>query len=152
PTSSQAMIMSPSFDLTSRRALVTGATRGIGLAVAQALARHGAAVAITGRKPDTVAATVEQLRAVGADARGYACHQGDPAAIEQLFAQLDAANFVPDVAVINAATNPVMGPLLNVELEAWRKILDVNLTGAFITARMASLRMLPQRRGALVFM
>jgi NAD(P)-dependent dehydrogenase (short-subunit alcohol dehydrogenase family) len=144
--------MSDPFDLTGRRALVTGATRGIGLAVAQALADRGAAVAITGRKLDTVEAVAQQLRTTGTDVRGLACHQGDPSAIEALFAQLDAADFAPDVVVVNAATNPVLGPLLQTDLDAWRKILDVNLTGAFLTARAAALRMVPRRRGSLVFM
>src|SRR5262245_56325883 len=112
--------MTDPFSLTSRRAVVTGAPRGIGLPVPSALAARGGAVCLTGRKADTVAATVEQLRARGADAQGIACHQGDPAAIEALFATLDGANFHPDVMVINAATNPVMGPLIDVDLDAWR--------------------------------
>jgi NAD(P)-dependent dehydrogenase (short-subunit alcohol dehydrogenase family) len=144
--------MNNPFDLTGRRALVTGATRGIGLAVARALAARGAGVAITGRKPDTVAEAAQQLRDAGADAVGLACHQGDPAAVLQLFESLDSARFSPDVVVVNAATNPVLGPLLEIDLEAWRKILDVNLTGALLTARAAAQRMLPRRRGSLVFM
>jgi NAD(P)-dependent dehydrogenase (short-subunit alcohol dehydrogenase family) len=144
--------MNDLFDLTGRRALVTGATRGIGLAVAGALATRGAAVALTGRKPDTVAAAAAQLRAAGAEATGIACHQGDPAAVGKLFEALDAAGFVPDVVVVNAATNPVMGPLLEIELDAWRKILEVNLTGALLTARAAAQRMVARRRGSLVFM
>ncbi|HZY83225.1 MAG TPA: SDR family oxidoreductase, partial [Gemmataceae bacterium] len=140
------------FDLSGRRALITGASRGIGLAVAAALAGRGAAVAITARKAETLAPAAEQLRAAGADVLALPCHQGDPAAIARLFEQLDAAGFTPDVAIVNAATNPVMGPLLEVDVDAWRKILDVNLTGAFLTARAAAARMAVRRRGSLVFM
>lgn len=140
------------FDLTGRRALVTGANRGIGLAVAAALAQRGAAVAITGRKPDNLAAAAGQLQNAGADVRSFVCHQGDAEAISHLFEQLDQATFAPDIVVINAATNPVFGPLLALDLDAWRKIVDVNLTGALLTAQAAARRMLPQRRGCIIFM
>jgi NAD(P)-dependent dehydrogenase (short-subunit alcohol dehydrogenase family) len=140
------------FNLTGRRILVTGASRGIGLAVAAALARRGAAIAITGRKADSLTAAAEQLRANGADVRPVVCHQGDPAAIAALFERLDADGFTPDAVVVNAATNPVLGPLLDVDLDAWRKILDVNLTGALLTARAAIRRMLPHKHGSVVFM
>jgi NAD(P)-dependent dehydrogenase (short-subunit alcohol dehydrogenase family) len=139
------------FDLAGRRALITGATRGIGIAVAQAFLAHGAAVAITGRKPDTLHSAVEQLRTDGADVRGHVCNQGDSDAIQRLFDQLDAESYPADVVVINAATNPVMGPLLETDLDAWRKILDVNLTGAFLTARAAIRRMVPLTRGSVIF-
>ena len=140
------------FDLTGRRALVTGASRGIGLAIAAALAQRGASVAITGRKADNLHAAAEQLRAAGADVHPLVCHQGDPAAISQLFEQLDQASFPADIVVINAAINPVLGPLMDLDLDAWRKIVEVNLTGALLTAQAAARRMLAGGRGSIIFM
>src|SRR6476660_1900440 len=140
------------FDLTGRQALVTGASRGIGLAVAEALGRQGAVVAITGRKAEPLEAAAGQLRAEGIDTRTVVCHQGEPEAVARLFEELDSAGFTPESAVINAATNPVLGPLLEIDLDVWRKILDVNLTGALLTARAAAQRMLPRKRGSVLFM
>jgi NAD(P)-dependent dehydrogenase (short-subunit alcohol dehydrogenase family) len=140
------------FDLTGRRALVTGASRGIGLAVAAALVQRGAAVAITGRKPENLTTAAGQLQNAGAEVRTFVCHQGDAEAVSRLFEQLDQAAFAPDIVVINAATNPVYGPLMDLDLDAWRKILDVNLTGALLTAQAAARRMMPQHRGCIVFM
>jgi NAD(P)-dependent dehydrogenase (short-subunit alcohol dehydrogenase family) len=139
------------FDLTGRRALVTGASRGIGLAIAAGLARRGAAVAITGRKAEAHYDAVGQLRAGGASVLSVVCHQGEPAAITALFEQLDRQGFVADIVIINAATNPVMGPLVDTDLAAWQKILDVNLTGALLTAQQACRRLLPLKKGSLVF-
>jgi len=80
------------FDLSGRRAIVTGASRGIGLAIARGLARQGAAVVITGRKLESLSAAAAQLRAEGAHAEAMVCHQGDPAAIKKLFESTRPAN------------------------------------------------------------
>jgi len=138
------------FDLTGRKVLITGASRGIGLAIAQGLAERGVSLAITSRKADSLEAAAEQLRAGGTSVLPVVCHQGDPAAIAGLFAELDSRHFVPGIVIINAGTNPVMGPLADIELPAWQKIMDVNLTGALVTAQHAVRRMLPLKRGCLV--
>jgi NAD(P)-dependent dehydrogenase (short-subunit alcohol dehydrogenase family) len=139
------------FDLTGRRALVTGASRGIGLAIAAALAQRGAAVAITGRKADALDDAAAGLRAAGGTVLPLVAHQGDPTAVEALFRRLDQENFTADVVVINAATNPVLAPLLDTDLGAWQKIVDVNLTGALLTAQQACRRLVPLRRGSVIF-
>jgi dehydrogenase/reductase SDR family member 4 len=140
------------FDLTGRKAIITGATRGIGLAIAHTFAARGAALAITGRKPDNLTPVVEELRAAGGNVRGIVCNQGDPFAIAELFTQLDQEGFTPNVLVVNAAINPVLESLTDLTPEAWKKILDVNLTGAFLTVRTALSRMMTVGKGSIIFM
>src|SRR5262245_39432185 len=137
------------FDLNGKRALVTGASRGIGLAVARALGKQGAAVVLTGRKADALQAAVEQLRGESIDARAEVCHQGDPAAIAGLFQRLDPP---AEIVIVNAATNPVYGTLLDLDLLAWQKIVEVNLTGALLTAQEAARRMVQRGGCSIVFM
>jgi NAD(P)-dependent dehydrogenase (short-subunit alcohol dehydrogenase family) len=144
--------MTDLFDLSGRRALVTGASRGIGLAVAEGLVGRGAAVVITARKSEALEAAAAQLRAKGGQVFAEVCHQGEPGAIDNLFTQLDQKGFQADIAVINAATNPTYGPLLETEPTAWQKVIDVNLTGAWLTARQAARRMISQGKGSLIFM
>jgi len=144
--------MADLFDLSGRRALVTGASRGIGLAIAEALAAGGASLVITGRKADSLESAAASIRSRGRTILPIVCHQGDPDAVDKLFQQMDGQGYTPDIAVINAATNPTYGPLLETEPAAWQKTLDVNLTGAWLTARHAGRRMIDQGKGSLIFM
>ncbi|HJZ89211.1 MAG TPA: glucose 1-dehydrogenase [Polyangia bacterium] len=129
--------------LDGKLALVTGGSRGIGAAIAEAFAREGARVVITSRKQDgldKVAAAVNAKYPGALVAR--ACHVGDPKAIGELFAWLDAELGLPGVVVNNAATNPYFGPLIAADFGSWDKTFEVNLKGPFEVARQAARRLL----------
>lgn len=122
-------------DLTGKVALITGASRGIGEAIALAFSEAGAKVAISSRKQgllDRVAATIE---AQGGEALALAAHTGEMAAINTLVAQTVERFGGLDIAVNNAATNPHFGPLLTADEGQWAKILDVNVVGYFRVAQ-----------------
>lgn len=128
-------------DLGGRTALVTGASRGIGLATAQLLARCGAQVIVSSRRQDACDVAAEQIRAEGGKALGIAAHIGDLAAIDALFAQLAEQNLALDILVNNAATNPYFGPMLDMDMAAFDKTIEVNIRGYFQTMRKAALLM-----------
>jgi NAD(P)-dependent dehydrogenase (short-subunit alcohol dehydrogenase family) len=98
--------MSVSFDLTGRIALVTGASRGIGEAIARAFAQYGAQVIVSSRKQEACEAVAAEINASGGKARAIACHIGDMDALQLLFARVREDYGRLDVLVNNAATNP----------------------------------------------
>jgi NAD(P)-dependent dehydrogenase (short-subunit alcohol dehydrogenase family) len=138
------------FDLSGKTALVSGASRGIGAAIAHLLAARGAHVVCTSRKRDScedvVAAIIEQ----GGSAEAMAMHVGDPVAIEAVFSKLDAQDTPPDLLVNNAAANPYFGPALEMDLAAFEKTVEVNLRGYFWTTVQAARRMRDKGAGAIV--
>lgn len=143
------------FDLGGRTALVTGASRGIGAAIAQLLAGAGAHVVCTSRKADACAAVAADIRRNGGSAEAIGLHVGDPASIEAAFAQLDAQDRAPDLLINNAAANPYFGPAIDMDLAAFDKTVEVNLRGYFWTTVQAARRMKARfeadgRRGAIV--
>ena len=138
------------FDLGGRVALVTGGSRGIGRAVALALARHGAAVAVASRKLEACRAVAAAIESAGGTASAHACHVGDPAAIATAFGEVDARYGQLDILVNNAATNPWYGPALEMDLAAWQKTIDVNLRGYFCCAVEAARRMSRRGKGSIV--
>jgi NAD(P)-dependent dehydrogenase (short-subunit alcohol dehydrogenase family) len=129
------------FDLSGKTALVSGASRGIGASIAQLLAAHGAHVICTSRKLEGCEAVAEAIRASGGSAQALAMHVGDPAAIEAVFAELEAQGKAPDILVNNAAANPYFGPMLDMDLGSYEKTVEVNLRGYFWTTVQAAKRM-----------
>jgi len=120
---------SPTFDLGGKIAIVTGGTRGIGLAIAAALAGAGAKVVITARKAEGLQEAAELLRANGADVLALQAHNGDKSQLQAVVAQTVEAYGGVDILVNNAATNPHFGPILEAEDSMWQKTVEVNLLG-----------------------
>jgi NAD(P)-dependent dehydrogenase (short-subunit alcohol dehydrogenase family) len=116
-------------------AIVTGASRGIGLAVAQRLVAEGARVLITARKEDGLAAALEQLG--GSSALAVAGRADDPAHQDEAVAAAVREFGRLDVLVNNAGINPSYGPILQIEESAARKIMDVNVLAALSWTRRA---------------
>ena len=123
--------MTDEFLLQERVALLTGASRGIGRAIAQRLAGAGARVVVSSRKLENVQPVADEIRAAGGEALAVEAHVGDPAAVEALVARSVEAYGRLDVVVNNAATNPHFGRLLSADGGQWDKILDTNTKAAF---------------------
>ncbi len=123
------MNKSPSFDLTDKVALITGASRGIGLAFAEAFAAAGAKVVLVSRKQAPLDEAAAQIREHGGEVLPIAAHTGSEDAINALIEKVTAVYGGVDIAVNNAATNPHFGPMLTASESQWDKILDVNVKG-----------------------
>lgn len=137
------------FDLTSKTALVTGASRGLGLAIAEAYARAGARVAISARHPGPLQAAAARLRAEGGDVLAIPGHAARAADVERLVEATVETFGGLDVAVANAATSPHFGPLLEASEVLWDNTLELNAKGFFLLARAAAPR-LATRSGSLI--
>jgi NAD(P)-dependent dehydrogenase (short-subunit alcohol dehydrogenase family) len=138
------------FDLTGKTALVTGASRGIGESTAQLLARHGAHVIVSSRKQDACDAVVAAIRAAGGSASAIAAHIGDTASVDQLFRRVGEHGFAVDILVNNAATNPYFGPMLDMDMAAFDKTVEVNIRGYFYTTLLAARLMRDHGGGTIV--
>jgi len=133
--------MNDLFDLTGRTALVTGSTRGVGLALARALADAGARVGINGRSREACEAVADGIDGAFAapfDVTDEAAISAGIATIEQI-----------DILVNNAGIQ-LRGPLEQFSLDQWRQVMDANLTSAFLVARAVAPQMIERGRGKIV--
>ena len=138
------------FDLSGRVALVTGASRGIGEAIARLLAQQGAHVVLASRKQSDLDAVAQSIVDAGGKATGIAAHQGDSAALKHLMERIDAEFGRLDILVNNAATNPYFGHIADTDTGMIDKTLQVNIKGYFELSSMAAKRMRAQGGGAIV--
>lgn len=121
--------MTSLFDLSGKVAIITGASRGIGQAIAELYAKAGAKVVVSSRKQDAVDEIAAAIRVAGGDALALAAHNGDKAALQALVARTVEAYGRLDILVNNAATNPHFGLLLDAEDSLWQKTIEVNIMG-----------------------
>jgi len=125
------------FRLDGKVALVTGASKGIGQAMALGLAESGASVVLSSRKQEAVDAVAEAIKADGLEATGIAANMGNIEDIQSLVEQTVEVYGGLDVIINNAAANPVFGPIQNTDERAFDKIIDVNLKGPFELCKQA---------------
>lgn len=130
--------MSALIHLADKVAIVTGASRGIGEAIALAYADAGAKVVLASRKLDGLDAVAAKIRANGGEALSVACHTGKKEDVAALVDKSVQTFGKVDVLVNNAATNPYFGPLTGVDDGAWRKTFEVNVEGYFHAARLVA--------------
>ncbi|HMJ10974.1 MAG TPA: glucose 1-dehydrogenase [Polyangiaceae bacterium] len=122
-------------NLENKVAIVSGASRGIGEAIALAFADAGAKVVVSSRKLDGVAAVAEQIKKRGHESLALAAHVGNVDQCRELIGRTVEAFGKVDVLVNCAATNPFFGPMLDIDEGAYMKTFDVNLRGAFEASR-----------------
>ncbi len=125
------------FRLDGKVALVTGASKGIGEAMARGLAESGARVVLSSRKQDAVDAVAGEFKADGLEAIGIAANMGNTDDIQSLVDKTVEVYGGIDIIINNAAANPVFGPIQNTDQRAFDKIIDVNLKGPFELCKKA---------------
>jgi len=136
--------------LSGKVVVITGSSRGLGLAIAQAATAEGASVLVSSRTPDAVEAAVTSLRAAGREARGFACDVSDLDQVKALadFAVATYGRF--DVWINNAGYAPPYGPTAHVPPEHFQRAVQTNVIGTYNGSIVALRTFLPEARGKLI--
>ena len=125
------------FSLKDKVAIITGASKGIGKAIAEIFAEAGAKVVVSSRKQESVDTVAEEINAKGGIAIGVAANTGSIEDLTSLVSKTIAHYGRIDIVVNNAATNPVYGPMVDTSSDAFDKIMNVNVKGPFELSKLA---------------
>jgi gluconate 5-dehydrogenase len=137
------------FSLEGRTALVTGSSRGLGRAMAEGLAAAGAAVVLNGSDEGRLASAAAAMEAAGSRVYQARFDVTDEAAVIAAFERFDRDGIEIDVLVNNAGIQ-LRKPMVELATEDWRKVIEANLTSAFVIGREAAKRMIPRGRGKII--
>jgi gluconate 5-dehydrogenase len=137
------------FDLSGRTALVTGSSRGLGRAIAEGLAAAGASVVLNGVDPRRLSTAAEEMRAKGHVVREASFDVTNEAAVGAAFERLDEQGVAIDILVNNAGIQ-LRKPMVELRTEEWQKVIDTNLTSAFVVGREAAKRMIAHGAGKII--
>jgi dehydrogenase/reductase SDR family protein 4 len=138
------------FDLTGKVALVTGASKGIGKAIAELYAQAGASVVVSSRKQEAVEAVVNEIKSKGGHALPVACNVSEAADIQKLIDTTLTSYGSIDILVNNAAANPSFGPVVDTTESSFDKIIAVNVKGPFELARKVYPIMKAKKGGSVI--
>jgi len=144
------MTQTPVLDFSGKTALVTGASRGIGEAVARAMATLGGRVILVSRKLESLEPVAESIVQDGGQAAPMACHTGHPGEIAALFERIAEENSRLDILINNAATNPYYGSAVDAPEWAFDKTFEVNVKGYFLMCQHTARLMASQGGGNIV--
>lgn len=139
------------FDLSGKTAIVTGSSRGIGRAIAEAFALCGAKVVISSRKQDACDGVAAAIRNAGGHATAIACHVGDKAQLRALVDKTHEAFGSIDILVNNVGANPVLGPLASLSDEAFDRVMANNVKSALWLSNLVMPEMAARKDGAVIF-
>lgn len=137
------------FDLFGRTALVTGSSRGLGHAIANGLGDAGARLVLNGRSEKGIAAVADDMRKAGYEVYEAAFDVTSETAVKAAFERFDAQGLEIDILVNNAGIQH-REPLVDLSLTDWQRVIDTNLTSAFLVGREAARRMIPRGRGKII--
>jgi len=137
------------YDLTGRVAIVTGGSRGLGEEMAEGLAEAGAALMLCARREQWLTPTLETFRGRGFKVEGMVCDVANPEQVQAVVDQTVAVYGKVDILVNNAGISWGEEPE-TMPLEKWQKVIDVNLTGAFLFSQAAGREMLKQKYGRII--